>query len=308
MAFPGLIRHLVVPTKGRPALLERCITSYAANAERNRRDLSIAVLDDSPLMASGATSRILLRDRLAAAMGAGELYGDPVPALLDYALLTPGRGAARNVQQLMNVGRWYASADDDTVASMALCGRGAAGGGDAPLALSLRHDPTSRVSFANRREALTQVHPGELDVIAPLETMLAAGAWVAQLGQVGDCGMGRPGYLGLQTREVVRAAVQWTLCRGGHFMAICSAYDGTRDLPPFYPVGRGEDAVFGQLLAARGGLIGHAPYAIVHDPDDERSLVDEPERPSDTWFEDEKFMALIELWPRVRAAAAGLVL
>lgn len=299
------ITTLCIPTKNRPAMLARCVESYAANAERFRAEvpLDLRVLDDTDGL--GAVQARIVIDALAEAVGERDL--------LEYALQGPSIGAARNVIQLLNVGRWYATADDDTVARLGGSSR------HAPLHLSLEHDPTEVVEYASRGKAREVVHRSEpldddgevdfggVDVLAPLEALLAAGAWVSQVGQVGDCAMGRPSFLALGSREIFRHVRDWTLCRGAHFMAVLSAYDGTRDLPPFYPVGRGEDAVFGQLLAARGALIGHAPYAVLHDPDEPRTLDDEPERPSDTWFEDERFMALLDLWPRVREAAAGIV-
>lgn len=297
-----MIRHLVVPTLDRPALLARCVESFAAAAAQRGRDLHISVLDDSAT-GGGTQRRQWLVDELVASLSEG--YRE----LLEYALLTPGRGAARNVQQLANVGRWYASADDDTVATI----HGGAPGSVASC--TAEHDPTFASCFETRAEALAHDQVADEDPFVPLEFLLAKGATVAQLGQVGDSAMGRPSYLAgppsfaaVATREVCRRARHYAFTSGAHFMAVFSAYDGARDLPPFYPIGRGEDAVFGQLIAGRGGLIGHAPYAIVHDPNDVRPLEDEDLRPSDTWFEDERFVRLVDVWPEVRAAAAALVL
>jgi hypothetical protein len=71
----------------------------------------------------------------------------------------------------------------------------------------------------------------------------------------------------LQRREVRRVASRPTLTRDASCMTFCTAIDNTEMAPPFIPIGRNEDGVFGAALAVadRRALFGHLPLGIVHD-------------------------------------------
>jgi len=55
-------------------------------------------------------------------------------------------------------------------------------------------------------------------------------------------------------------------------MTTAFAADGRLVLPPFFPIGRGEDAIWGQLLSIvfPTGCFAHLPWAILHRPWDTR--------------------------------------
>jgi aryl carrier-like protein len=106
-------------------------------------------------------------------------------------------------------------------------------------------------------------------------------------GLIGDCGWGSPSrYLflgdasferlteseqsyrtGVGSREMLRVAPAFTLSRhADNLMTTAFGADGRTLLPPFFPVGRGSDAVFGRLLKriSPTAVFGHLPWAILH--------------------------------------------
>jgi hypothetical protein len=112
-------------------------------------------------------------------------------------------------------------------------------------------------------------------------------------GLAGDCGWGTPSrYLflddqsfrrlaetdecyraGVTSREMRRVAPRWLVSgRVDNLIAAMFAADGRSPLPPFVPVGRGSDVVFGRLLKAiePSASFGHLPWAIRHEPVEQR--------------------------------------
>lgn len=77
-----------------------------------------------------------------------------------------------------------------------------------------------------------------------------------------------------RTREVVRAAPQATVTRGGFFMAGAVGLDNRVFLPPFFPAGRNEDGLFGVLLpfVAPDSYFCHLPAVIAHEPETTRAF------------------------------------
>src|SRR5262249_27758048 len=63
------------------------------------------------------------------------------------------------------------------------------------------------------------------------------------------------------TREVVRTSRDTTLMRPGQLMAYALGCDATTMLPPFFPIGRGEEGPFAGLLskACPTAFVGHLP-------------------------------------------------
>jgi hypothetical protein len=113
-------------------------------------------------------------------------------------------------------------------------------------------------------------------------------------GIVGDSGMGAPTYYlilrGISherlvsseagydvlrtTRDVLRVAPRWTITDGSLFMTTSVGLDNSALLPPFFPVQRNEDGVFGVTLRScfEQGFIGYLPCAIQHDPREHRAF------------------------------------
>jgi hypothetical protein len=143
-------------------------------------------------------------------------------------------------------------------------------------------------------------HGGEADcreVSAEfLPALEAAGAGVAatMAGACGDSGMGSPLFVlwlsgrsrelalqseehyrnALRTREVLRAATQPTLSSGALLMSMHLGLDNRLLLPPFLPVLRNADGLFGQMLRASRpeGPIAHLPEAVLHLPGERRAF------------------------------------
>jgi hypothetical protein len=73
-------------------------------------------------------------------------------------------------------------------------------------------------------------------------------------------------------RLLLRVAPRMTVSDGTYFQAMCVALDNRLPLPPFFPVGRNFDGVFGQTVRAcfPDWYIGHLPWAVHHQPAIER--------------------------------------
>jgi hypothetical protein len=108
------------------------------------------------------------------------------------------------------------------------------------------------------------------------------------LGVAGDSGMGtssglvqfdsasRPNLIrservyrnALANHRMIRAVTRPTVSDGGYCMALNLGLDNRRLLPPFMPVNRGEDDIFGALLkaSAEGSCVGYVPWSLAHEP------------------------------------------
>lgn len=75
------------------------------------------------------------------------------------------------------------------------------------------------------------------------------------------------------SREIFRAPKRLTFANGKYCQSTALAYDHRQILPPFMPVLRGEDIIFGNTLHAcfTSSLIGYLPWAILHAPLEKRS-------------------------------------
>lgn len=71
---------------------------------------------------------------------------------------------------------------------------------------------------------------------------------------------------------VFRSCEHAAISSSPFFMAGHCGLDNTELLPPFFPVGRSEDAIFAEVLrkTSSGSLIGHLPWALYHEPEEPR--------------------------------------
>ncbi len=110
------------------------------------------------------------------------------------------------------------------------------------------------------------------------------------LGLVGDCASDCLGFYSLlsggdteqrmlaratplsPSREILRRPEFPILSQGVLFITFCHAADHTLPLPPYFPVGRGEDQVWQKLLhgSLPDTVVAHLPLAARHRPDGER--------------------------------------
>lgn len=73
----------------------------------------------------------------------------------------------------------------------------------------------------------------------------------------------------LTSRDVTRIARTRIVTHDCSCMATCTGIANSAPVPPFMPVGRNEDGVFGAMLSAcdRSVVFGHVPFGIIHDSD-----------------------------------------
>jgi len=94
----------------------------------------------------------------------------------------------------------------------------------------------------------------------------------------------------LTSRELVRVAPCSTIGHSDWCMAYALGLDNSEFLPPFFPIFRNEDGLFGRLLQATGqhAFQGYVPWAIMHDPGPGRSY-----RPSEAFVTTVGFAELL---------------
>jgi hypothetical protein len=117
---------------------------------------------------------------------------------------------------------------------------------------------------------------------------------VTSTGMLGDAGSASPpairlldaesrqrllgsetGYRTLaRSRQLQRGVIRRTISSNPYLMMTGAAIDNRAILPPFFPVLRGEDTIFGFMLGAcvDGASIGHLPLTLVHSPGELREV------------------------------------
>jgi hypothetical protein len=218
-------------------------------------------------------------------------------AVVEFALLNAGRlfapGCLRNTVLLHTAGELAVMADDDTLCAL---GRRPATPSGPALAAAAGFEVSFLPPGWLRR---TPVRFHDADFLALHEELLGRAVGVSgagegtpprvlttALGYVGDSGMDSPalhllldhGSLEQLFRQVRRHGRIWesgqllrvvarqTIARRAVCMAGSLGVDNRRALPPFLPVLRNEDAVFGRLLpvAHPEGLFGLQPWVVRH--------------------------------------------
>ncbi len=228
-------------------------------------------------------------------------------AIIRFALLGDERyavstGANRNCLLLDTLGALMLSVDDDTRCRMA-----ATPGREDAVAFHRGYDPTEFWFFPDRTRALESVSPVEVDVLGCHEALLghatadlggpadATGRVAVTLhGLLGDSGMSSPRhYLTLtgasrdrllasseayrsafRSREVLRAVRRPTVSAGSFCMTTFIGFDNRVLLPPFLPVQRNADGVFGLLVqkCTSEGRLAFLPWVLLHSPDGLRTF------------------------------------
>lgn len=217
-------------------------------------------------------------------------------------------GANRNCLLLDTVGTLVLSVDDDT-----RCRIAPAPQREDALAFYSGYDPSEFWFFSDRARAIESVRFGEIDVLGCHEALL--GNIVADVGGpadvtgrvaitlhglVGDSGMASPRYyLGLagasrerlvtsqdayrsafRSREVLRTVRRPTISAGSFCMTTFLGFDNRSLLPPFFPVQRNSDGVFGLLLQkyTDGSHVAFLPWVLLHSPTAPRAFA-----PDEIW-------------------------
>jgi hypothetical protein len=75
-------------------------------------------------------------------------------------------------------------------------------------------------------------------------------------------------HAAIRSRQVWKGVERVTLSASAFFQSMAAAYDNRTLLPPFAPVPRGSDGLFGEILSyIRGdGYVAYLPWAVEHDP------------------------------------------
>ena len=197
----------------------------------------------------------------------------------------------------------------------------------------LGRDVASCLEFASAPELL-RVDDTDAAFVRELESGRAHVA-VTSTGTLGDAGSGMPpairlldaesrqrlvgseaGYRTLaRSRHLQRGVIRRTISSNPYLMMPGAAIDNRAILPPFFPVLRGEDTIFGFTLGAcvEGASIGHLPFTLLHSPGELReiatdAIADFATHPS--WFElviacVQSFSALAGTSPTERLHALG---
>jgi hypothetical protein len=281
--------------------------SNAEAADRTRAALRrLADQFTARIRYAGQHEKIRFADALAAESGVE-------PEIIRFALFGDARcalsvGANRNGLLLVTPGSLMLAVDDDT-----LCRIAAAPEHEAALSFFSGYDPSELWFFPDRARATRFVSFTNVDVVGCHESLL--GSAVADLGGpsepdgrvtmtlnglVGDSGMASPRYYltltgasrdrlvaspqayrsGLESREILRSARQPTITRGPFCMTTFLGLDNRWLLPPFFPVQRNSDGIFGIMLqkCVDGSHVAFLPWVLLHAPKPPRVFA-----PEDLW-------------------------
>jgi hypothetical protein len=248
--------------------------------------------------------------RLAGALAAESSVSSEI---IQFALFGDERcalstGANRNCLLLDAAGSLMLAVDDDT-----LCCIAAPPGSQKAPSFYSGYDPTEFRFFPDRAEATRSVSYADVDFLSCHESLLGSnltdldgftgrnGSVAITLnGLAGDSGMASPRYYltlsgpsrdrlvaspqayrsALESREIVRCAPQPTITAGPFCMTTFLGLDNRLLLPPFFPVQRNQDGIFGMMLGrcVDGSHVGFLPWTLLHAPDPPRAFT-----PDDLW-------------------------
>jgi hypothetical protein len=220
-------------------------------------------------------------------------------------------GANRNSLLLDTVDALVLSVDDDT-----RCRIAASPDAEETLAFFSGYDPTEFWFFEDHSSAIESLSFVDIDVLGCDEALLgnavadvgdpaASGSVAITLhGLVGDSGMSSSRYyLGLtgasrerlvasenayqsafRSREVLRAVRRPMLSAGPFCMTTFLGFDNRLLLPPFFPVQRNADGIFGLVLqkCVDGSRVAFLPSVLVHRPAAPRAFA-----PDEIWTDTE---------------------
>jgi hypothetical protein len=280
---------LAIPTKNRTAAFSRCLGSLRDNAEKYNRDIEFLVVDDSDDGSNRGNQQVL------DALGVPFRYYDR-KAVSDYAVHLSSRaecplsltqflfkktpaahGAVRNFLTLMSANNPFIMIDDDMVCKFAHTPH--SDEIEYVLAPNVVYPTPSIIPPVDETQLVDDDFIGKHEMLLD-KVPLTVG------GSVGDSGVTHsymffrsPTLLeqvvlspetmlpALHTRQLLRSTtrpkiVKWSCCVGMSF-----GLDPAHPFPPFLPVGRSEDVLFGGMLQnCYGGLSGYCNYSMWHSP------------------------------------------
>jgi hypothetical protein len=301
--MPTAISIVGIVTRDRLAGMTSCLESYIENCRRHDRDPEFVVIDDSRGAEAQSHARTALH-RTAGRFNARIRYAgsqeknrfaerlaaeSAVPLdIIGFALFGDERcevtvGANRNSLLLDTVDALVFSADDDT-----LCRVAAAPESSNAVSVFPGYDPTEFWFFPDRARALEAVSFEDIDVLGCHEPLLGSSVAVTMHSLIGDSAMASPRYYlsltgasrerltsspeayqsAFRSREVLRAVRRPTITAGPFFMTTFYGFDNRVPLPPFFPVQRNEDGIFGVVLQQTRDdcRIAVLPWVLLHTP------------------------------------------
>ena len=211
-------------------------------------------------------------------------------------------GANRNSLLLDAAGALMLAVDDDT-----LCQVAAAPERESAQSFFPGYDPTAFWFFPDRAQATQSLSFVDADVLGCHEEMLgrvidATSGRVAMTlnGLAGDSGMASPRYYltltgasrdrlvaseqayrsAMESREVLRTVRQLTITPGPFCMSTFLGLDNRDLLPPFFPVQRNSDGIFGLTLSkcVDASHVAFLPWILLHAPEPSRTFA-----PDEMW-------------------------
>ena len=221
-------------------------------------------------------------------------------------------GATRNFLALLVGDGAYVSVDDDTECLFATADNLSPGQLMTEV-YPERNEPSDLRAFSSRAQFVDSVSLRNLDFIDAHQQLLGrvygnsadyqsavdstSGRVLITLpGVAGDCGWGSPSRFflydddlslkhlagsrsdwaaTLTSRETLRVSRCYAIGRRAELMMTTAfGADNRALLPPFVPVGRGSDMLFGSMLTAiqPGARFGYLPWAVVHSPVEARQF------------------------------------
>ena len=186
---PRQLDWFAIPTRSRPAELERAVRSYASNFARFGRRPKILIADDSPLVDQAGTARAAKAGLQSAGSGLTCWYaghsekrrlvdlltegGDIPRGVVEFGLCPSGdlpkMGANRNAIQMYTAGQMVLAADDDTICQPCF----APGGSDMDcLRLGSEIDPTEFWFFPDHEAAVAAARFSDFDIASRHEKLL----------------------------------------------------------------------------------------------------------------------------------------
>ena len=312
------ITTICVVTRERLTSLVACLESYLANCRRHERSPELIVADDSSSAEAADLTRQALRG-LANRFNARIRYaGRQEKKLFAYALavesgLSPeivsfalfgderctlSTGANRNSLLLDTAGTLLLAVDDDTICRIA-----PPPGREDTLSIFPGYDPSEFWFFPERERAIQALSFADVDVLACHELQLGSGGVAMTLnGLAGDSGMASPRYYftlagasrdrlvaspeayrsAMRSREIVRCVRRLTITPGPFCMTTFLGLDNRLPLPPFFPVQRNSDGIFGLMLqkCLGGSQVAFLPWVMLHAPEPARTFA-----PDEMWMD-----------------------
>lgn len=332
------LRRIVIPTLGRPAVLQRCLDSVGEQLSRyGHREIRVLVLDDSRDEASAATCTRLVSqaaakhavsiqrlsvEAAATHIAAGVSSELGIPEILTQFALRGDPACARHLGAVRNLALLLSPEGvlylDDDIEFRAFVGREA----EPELRLLPGRDPAQFRFFREPDAVRAHATHVELDLCAAIQASLGqtlpscvnlheSAVSIEGLddrferglrggpsrvlrvspGILGDAGSESVGFFFVDpsvypdvfaSEETYRATVEsrlvWrcsptpSLSTTASLMGGNAAFDHRETLPPFFPVERASDFLFGKMVnAVRADAVSaYVPWATAHWPDKQR--------------------------------------